>query len=168
MQWLYFSISERMICFINFKVSLNISKSVIVLTLKWKEIKIFKSSVWDHRLLKNQSLVNVKINHSLWTWASVTNLHRAIKEYLLYILGTAVFQKQTRSVRKVEPEENIKLISPGIGIYLLTDLLPSQGTENQNLPLLPWAILMFLMEPAQRIQALWKHPVLYQCWFVSS
>lgn len=81
-------------------------------------------------------------------------MHRAIQEYLLYILGTAAFQKQT-SVRKIEPEENmIKLISLGIGIYLLTDLLPSRGTENQNLPLLPWAILMLLTEPAQRIQAL--------------
>lgn len=64
-------------------------------------------------------------------------IYTELSKNLLYILGTAAFQKQT-SVRKIESEENmIKLISLGIGIYLLTDLLPSQGTENQNLPLLP-------------------------------
>lgn len=64
-------------------------------------------------------------------------IYTELSKNILYILGTAASQKQT-SVRKIEPEENmIKLIPLGIGIYLLTDLLPSRGTENQNLPPLP-------------------------------
>lgn len=59
---------------------------------------------------------------------------------IFYIkLDIIVFQKQTRRVRKAEPAENMmKLVT--LAWYLFMELSLPQGTENQNLPLLPCAV----------------------------
>lgn len=127
-------------------------------------------NVCSHRLLKNESFVNIDIDSKIIIYENeeVLLIYIQLPRNTLYMkLDVIFFPKANKKNQKSRAWKNMmKFISLGsVFIYLLSyHYQRGQGLKigrsfHEEVCRCCWS--------QQRIQALWKHPWPDQCWFVS-